>query len=77
MIFILFFTYFFIIYLIIYILGERRGVGAPIGAHFFLYIKKAKRPPKQPFQREKGKRCFISALQFLVHYRLGNRGKSF
>lgn len=32
-----------------------------MGAHFlFIYSKKAKRPPKQPFQREKGIRCYFS-----------------
>ena len=32
-----------------------------MGAHFlFIYSLKAKRPPKQPFQREKGIRCYFS-----------------
>lgn len=29
-------------------------------AHFLFIFKKAKRPPKQPFQREKGIRCYFS-----------------
>ena len=62
MIFNLFFTYFFIIYLIIYILGERRGVGAPIGAHFFLYIYQREKATEAAFSKRERKALFYFSV---------------